>query len=232
MTTDNNYSKVLLELKTKYEQTLAELEAQTNQLKTKLNSLSPLIENPALGADILSILQDASDSITPTATNSASTVIETVEPKTKSKSQKAAPKASTSTSKKSTSTSKKPPSQAKTKKTPQKKNTGRSSSTKLPMKKPYDQMTKMDAIEKFMQGNPGKVIHTDNLIKELFGELSQEQHKAERGRMKTAMYRGVRLKRWIKVPKKQMCFVYESHLAAESKKATTTKTQKSRKKTK
>ncbi|BDM83661.1 hypothetical protein [Acaryochloris marina] len=146
MTTDNNYSKVLLELKTKYEQTLAELEAQTNQLKTKLNSLSPLIENPALGADILSILQDASDSITPTATNSDSTVVETVKPRTKSKSQKAAPKTSTSTSKKSTSTSKKPPSQAKTKKTPQKKNTGRSSSTKLPMKKPYDQMTKMDAI--------------------------------------------------------------------------------------
>lgn len=230
MTTDHKYSKILLELKIKYEQTLAELEAQTNQLKNKLNSLGPLIENPALGADILSILQDASDSLTPTVPNSASTVVETIKPKTEGKSQKAVPKTSSSTSNKQSSTSKKSSSQAKTKKTPQK-NIGRSSSTKLPMKKPYDQMTKMDAISHIMEKNPGKVMHTDELIMELFGELSPQQHKAERSRMKSAMYTGCKDKRWKKVPKKQMCYVFESHLKTESNKSSPAKTQKSHQKT-
>ena len=97
------------------------------------------------------------------------------------------------------------------------------------MKKPYDQMTKMDAISQIMEKNPGKVMHTDDLIMELFGELSSEQHKAERGRMKSAMYIGCKDKRWKKVPKKQMCYVFESHLKTEPKKSSSPKTQKSRK---
>ena len=64
MTTDNRYSKVLLELETRYQQKLAELEAQASQLKTKLTSLDTLIEDPLLGSDILSILQGESDSLT------------------------------------------------------------------------------------------------------------------------------------------------------------------------
>ncbi|MGR3278884.1 hypothetical protein ACSYAD_27850, partial [Acaryochloris marina NIES-2412] len=61
MAADNKYSEVLFELKTHYQETLAELEAQASQLKTKLTSLDTLIEDPLLGTDILSFLQGEAD---------------------------------------------------------------------------------------------------------------------------------------------------------------------------
>lgn len=89
MAADNKYSTVLLELKTHYQETIAELEAQTSQLKTKITSLDTLIEDPLLGSDILSVLQGEADSLT--SMEPASKAAKAVEPKAKSK--KTAPKA-------------------------------------------------------------------------------------------------------------------------------------------
>nr|WP_012166574.1 hypothetical protein [Acaryochloris marina]ABW31572.1 hypothetical protein AM1_A0063 [Acaryochloris marina MBIC11017] len=261
MAADNKYSTVLLELKTHYQETLAELEAQTTQLKTKITSLDTLIEDPLLGSDILSILQGEADSIDSEAPDS--TVTNTVEPKAKSKKttqkaaskkksatpkkpastaktkgtvepkaeatpKKAAPKASPSSGKRKSSTPKKAVSQATAKKKNQKKTSSPSSSV-LTMNKPYDQMKKIDAITQIMQENPGKVMHYDDLIVRLFGELSKDDQKAERGRIKAAMYQGAKNNLWKKanVP---MCYIYDPSLQAESK-ATNSKAQKSRKKT-
>ncbi|MGR3279819.1 hypothetical protein ACSYAD_32710, partial [Acaryochloris marina NIES-2412] len=93
MTTDNKYSEVLLELKTHYQQTLAELEAQTSQLKTKITSLDTLIEDPLLGSDLLSILQGEADSLASKAPDATSkeTVKTKAEAKTKKTTQKASP---------------------------------------------------------------------------------------------------------------------------------------------
>ena len=263
MVTDNKYSTVLLELKTHYQETLAKLEAQASQLKTKITSLDALIDDPLLGSDILSILQGEADSIESEAPDS--TVANTVEPKAKSKKstqksaskkkstppkkpastaktmekvkpevdaeatpKKTAQKASPSSGKRKSSTPKKAVSQATAKKKSQKK-TSSSSSSVLTMNKPYDQMKKIDAITQIMQENPGKVMHYDDLIVRLFGELSKDDQKAERGRIKAAMYQGAKNNLWKKanVP---MCYIYDPSLKAESK-ATTSKTQKSRKKT-
>ncbi|KAI9129159.1 hypothetical protein [Acaryochloris sp. CCMEE 5410] len=300
MAADNKYSKVLLELKTHYQETLAELEAQTTQLKTKITSLDTLIEDPLLGSDILSILQGEADSIDSEAPDS--TVANTVEPKAKSKKttqkaaskkkstppkkpvstaktkgtvkpvvdatatpKKAAQKASPSSGKRKSPTSKKSASapkstqkvepkaeatspqvaqKASSKKSSTSKNTSsqnkakktkrqgrRSSSTVLKMNKPYDKMTKIDAISKIMQENPGKVMHTDDLSLILFGKLTPEQHKAERARMKTLMYRGVDQNRWLKVPKKQMRYVFESSRNVGPTESGSSKNQKSQKKT-
>lgn len=300
MATDNNYSKVLLELKTKYEQTLAELETHTNQVKARLTSLDTLIEDPLLSSDLLTVLQGEADSLTSEAPGS--TVARTEEPKAKSK--KTTPKAA---SKKKSATSKKPASTAKTKETVKpkieaeatpkkaaqktspssgkrksqtskkaalaptstkkvepkaeatspkvaqkasspkssspkttasqdkakktKRQGRRSSSSVLKMNKPYDKMTKIDAISKIMQENPGRVMHTDDLSLILFGKLTPEQHQAERARMKTLMYRGVDQNRWLKVPKKQMCYVFESSRNVGPTESGTSKNQKSQKKT-
>ncbi|MGR3280201.1 hypothetical protein ACSYAD_34690, partial [Acaryochloris marina NIES-2412] len=165
----------------------------------------------------------------PTSKKSASAPKDTkkVEPKAAANSKKAAPKASPSSGKRKSSTPKKAASQAVAKKESQKK-TSSSSSSVLTMNKPYDQMKKIDAITQVMHENPGKVMHYDDLIMRLFGELSKDDHKAERGRIKAAMYQGAKNNLWKKanVP---MCFIYDPSLKAESK-ASTTKAQKSRKK--
>ncbi|UJB72551.1 hypothetical protein HRE53_28565 (plasmid) [Acaryochloris sp. 'Moss Beach'] len=305
MATDNKYSEVLLELKTHYQQTLAELEAQINQLKTKITSLDTLIEDPLLGSDILSILQGEAGSMPSEASNSKAA--DTVEPKAESKPKKTAPKAASkkksatpkkpastpktkgkveskaeatpkkvaqkaspssgkrkspaskktasapkdtkkvepkaeekpkivapkashSSSQKQSSASKKAASQTETKKKNQKK-PSQSSSSPLKMNKPYDQMNKTKAIAQILQENPGKVMHTDDLSLILFGKLTPEQHQAERARMKTTMYRGVDQNRWNKVPKKNMCYVYDPSKNVGPTNSDTTKGQKSRKKT-
>ena len=74
-------------------------------------------------------------------------------------------------------------------------------------------------------------MHTNDLSFMLFGDLTPEQLKAERARMKTTMYRGVDQDRWNKVPKKQMCYIYEPSKNTGSAKPGETKAQKSKKKT-
>ena len=298
MTSDNKYSKVLLELKTRYQQTLTNLETQTSQLKTKITSLDTLIEDPLLGSDLFSILQGELDSLTSATPATDSKTTQTVkpkaeakpkktppkaspssgkrkpsasqksasspkstktgEPKSKAKSKGAAPKASPSTpkrptsapkttekvepkaettqkaspssSKKKSATPKKPASQAATKKKNQKKSSGSSSSI-LTMNKPYDQMKKIDAITKIMHENSGKVMHNDDLILQLYGELSGDVLKAERGRIKAAMYQGAQNDRWEKDPNVKACYIYKPSLNTKPAKSNTTKGQKSRKKT-
>ena len=299
MVTDNKYSTVLLELKTHYQETLAELEAQATQLKTKITSLDTLIEDPLLGSDILSILQGEADSIDSEVPDS--TVANTVEPKAKSKKttqkaaskkkpatpkkpastaktegtvelkaeaeatpKKAVPKASPSsgkrkspTSKKSasapntskkvepkveatspkvaqktssqkSSTPKKTASQEKTKKT--QKSAGSSSSNSLKMNKPYDQMNKIDAITQIMKEQSGNLVHMDDLILKLYGELSGDELKVERKRMHNTMYQGTQQNRWRKDPKVPMSYIFEKKSQAKPKESKTTKNQKSPKK--
>ena len=303
MATNNKYSTVLLELKTHYQETLAELEAQTSQLKTKITSLDTLIEDPLLGSDILSILQGESDSLTSEAP--ASIAADTVEPKAKSKktapkaaskkkpatpkksaptakpsgtvetkaeatpkkaaqkaspssgkrksqtskksasapkstqkvepkaeatSKKVAPKASSTSSKKKSATPKKAISQTAAKKEKSQKKTSSTSSSSLTMNKPYDQMNKIDAISQIMQENPGKVMHNDDLIFIIFGELSGDELKAERKRMYKTMYDGTKQNRWIKSPNVPMSYIFEENSQVKPKESKKTKTQKSSKK--
>ncbi|MGR3279514.1 hypothetical protein ACSYAD_31085 [Acaryochloris marina NIES-2412] len=303
MAADNKYSEVLLELKTHYQETLAELEAQASQLKTKIASLDKLIEDPLLGSDILSILQGEADSLT--STESASKVADTVEPKAKSKktapkaaskkksstpqksastaktsgtvetkaeatpkkaaqkaspssgkrksqtskksasapkstqkvepkaeatSKKVAPKASSTSSKKKSATPKKAISQTAAKKEKSQKKTSSTSSSSLTMNKPYDQMNKIDAISQIMQENPGKVMHNDDLIFIIFGELSGDELKAERNRMYKTMYDGTKQNRWIKSPNVPMSYIFEENSQVKPKESKKTKTQKSSKK--
>ncbi|MGR3278735.1 hypothetical protein ACSYAD_26950, partial [Acaryochloris marina NIES-2412] len=148
-----------------------------------------------------------------------------VEPKAEATSPKVAQKASS----KKSSTSKKTPSQEKTKKT--QKQTGRSSSSSPKMNKPYDQMSKIDAITQILKEQAGKLVHMDDLILKLYGELSGDELKVERKRMHNTMYQGTQQNRWIKSPNESMSYVFEDNSQVKPKESKTTKAQKSRKKT-
>nr|WP_249370269.1 hypothetical protein [Acaryochloris marina] len=98
------------------------------------------------------------------------------------------------------------------------------------MNKPYDQMNKIDAISQIMQENPGKVMHNDDLIFIIFGELSGDELKAERNRMYKTMYDGTKQNRWIKSPNVPMSYIFEENSQVKPKESKKTKTRKSPKK--
>jgi hypothetical protein len=70
----------------------------------------------------------------------------------------------------------------------------------FPLLPAYQGKSKLDAIGTVLEKNQGKVVHQDDIIKELYGDLSPEALKVERLRMKTAMYQGVNKKLWQKAP--------------------------------
>jgi hypothetical protein len=65
----------------------------------------------------------------------------------------------------------------------------------------YQGKSKLDAIATVLEENQGKVVHQDDIIQELYGELSPEALKVERLRMKAALRQGVKKKLWQKSPK-------------------------------
>jgi hypothetical protein len=70
----------------------------------------------------------------------------------------------------------------------------------LTMHKDFDGLSKIDAVLKVMNENAGKVINVDDIIERLYGQLSLADYKAEKGRMKDVMNRGVKGGLWRKAP--------------------------------
>ncbi len=91
----------------------------------------------------------------------------------------------------------------------------------LPLQPPYVGMSKIDAVSKIMQEQPGKILHVDDLIHALFGDLSLEDLKAERQRMKSVMTQGIKSGRWVKVKTVPSSYVIDS--VVEPQKATPSK---------
>lgn len=71
----------------------------------------------------------------------------------------------------------------------------------LPLLPEYEGMKKLDAIGLVLEKYLGEVLHHDTIIQTLYGDLSPEDLKAERVRIKTALLTGVKNKRWDKAPK-------------------------------
>jgi hypothetical protein len=66
--------------------------------------------------------------------------------------------------------------------------------------KDFNGLSKIDAVLKVMNENTGKVVNVDDIIERLFGQLSFAEYKAEKGRMKDVMNRGVKGGLWRKAP--------------------------------
>lgn len=67
----------------------------------------------------------------------------------------------------------------------------------LPM---YQGKSKLNAIGTVLEENQGRMIHQDEIIQKLYGELNPQALKIERLRMKTALLQGVKKKFWQKAP--------------------------------
>lgn len=98
---------------------------------------------------------------------------------------------------------------------------------KLAMSVDFDGLSKIEAVERVFKDNVGKVLHIEDVIERLYGNLSASELKAERIRMKDVMARGTRRGMWAKVDKVPLSYILES--AGEAKK-TTTKARKVTKK--
>ncbi|NCJ08364.1 hypothetical protein GS597_17995 [Synechococcales cyanobacterium C] len=82
----------------------------------------------------------------------------------------------------------------------------------LPMRPAYVGLSKIDAVAKVMQERAGKILHVDDIIFELFGELDAADLKAERVRTKNVMIRGVNVGRWVKVKNVPSSYVVDTVL--------------------
>ncbi len=92
----------------------------------------------------------------------------------------------------------------------------RKSLTLLPA---YAELTKRDAIAQVLTASSGKVMHQDTIIKSLYGDLSPEELKEERVRIKTALLTGVKDQKWQKASAPSSYFIKAAASGAKSKKS-------------
>ncbi len=78
---------------------------------------------------------------------------------------------------------------------PEKPASKRNSLTLLPA---YQGLQKLEAIAQVLKANAGQEVTIDSVVQTLYGDLSPAEHKAERFRMKTAMFQGVKKGFWQK----------------------------------
>jgi hypothetical protein len=90
----------------------------------------------------------------------------------------------------------------------------RKSLTLLPA---YAELSKGDAIAQVLGQYPGEVLHQDTIIQALYGDLSLEELKAERTRIKTALLTGVKDGKWQKAFEPSSYFIKAPATAAKPK---------------
>jgi hypothetical protein len=87
----------------------------------------------------------------------------------------------------------------------------------LPLLPSFEGMTKLEAIESVLKKYSGEVLHHDTIIQNLYGDLSPEEIKAERVRIKTALLGGVKNKKWQKASVASSYFLPETSAQAKAK---------------
>jgi hypothetical protein len=87
-----------------------------------------------------------------------------------------------------------------------------SSLTKTPMLPEYQNLTKVQAVEKLLQDNQGSILHVDYIIRALYGDLDAEAIKAEKPRMYDTLSQGTDKGLWDKVPEQASCYTIDLKL--------------------
>lgn len=87
----------------------------------------------------------------------------------------------------------------------------------LPLLPSFQGLTKLEAIESVLNKYRGEVLHHDTIIQNLYGELSPEEIKAERVRIKTALLGGVKNKKWQKASVASSYFLPDTSAPTKSK---------------
>jgi hypothetical protein len=183
---------LLISLKSQYEFALTEASSKAVYLREQLAHVNALLLNQLLPSSPLKPLQAQVEAIPPLA---VSAQIETVKEK---------PVLTPSTVTESISTPdsatvSKPPAQ----KRPSTKGASKgekvaSKRNSLPLLPAYQGLLKLDAIAQALEAEREREVSIDAVVQTLYGNLSAAEHKAERLRMKTALFQGVKKGLWQK----------------------------------
>ena len=86
------------------------------------------------------------------------------------------------------------------------------SAIKTPMKAEYHHLTKIQAVEKLLQENQGKILTVEYIIWSLYGDMDAEAVKAEKPRIYDTLGQGTDKGMWEKVPDQPACYTYKLSL--------------------
>lgn len=77
---------------------------------------------------------------------------------------------------------------------------------KHPLLPQYEHLSKSEAVEKLLQEEAGNILHIDDIIRYLYGELATPTFKAEKNKLYNTLNQGIGKGLWNKVPGKPSCY--------------------------
>ncbi|NJR56477.1 MAG: hypothetical protein HC768_19155 [Acaryochloris sp. CRU_2_0] len=209
----SSLSDHLVVLRDHYQELLTEQESKALHLREQLTHISGLLSDlPVLTPEI-----NASPDLALKAELTPEPVAKSV----------AKPSRTSSKSK-----GRKPSAQPKSSGKPTKSSSRKGSAIILPLLPRFVGMSKIEAVGQILQDNAGQVLHMDQIITALVGELNEADLKAERSRIKDTLYKGAIQERWVKLKDQKQSYTLDKKLlktSSDSKpKGSSKKTTKSR----
>ncbi|KJH69616.1 hypothetical protein [Aliterella atlantica] len=83
---------------------------------------------------------------------------------------------------------------------------------KTPLLPQYQHLTRSEAVEKLLQENIGTILHTDYIVRSLYGNLEPEAFKVEKQRLYETLGKGIAKGLWDKVPDQPGCYTVDIKL--------------------
>ncbi len=87
-----------------------------------------------------------------------------------------------------------------------------STTLRTPLLPQYQRLTKFQAVEHLLEEKAGSILHVDWIVRAIHGELSEDLHQGEKGRMSQTLSDGVKQKLWDKVPGEVGCYTHDLKL--------------------
>jgi hypothetical protein len=76
---------------------------------------------------------------------------------------------------------------------------------KQPLRPQYEHLSKSEAVEKLLQEEAGNILHIDDIIRYLYGELETLAFKTEKNKLYNTLNQGIEKGLWDKVPGRSGC---------------------------
>lgn len=93
---------------------------------------------------------------------------------------------------------------------------------KTPLLPQYQHFSRSAAVEKLLQENIGTILHTDYIVRSLYGNLEPEVFKVEKQRLYKTLGKGVSKGLWDKVPDQPGCYTIDLKLVEREVQSTKT----------
>jgi len=108
-------------------------------------------------------------------------------------------------------------------------NGSKASQIKTPLLPQYQHLTRSEAVEKLLQENIGTILHTDYIVRSLYGNLEKEAFKVEKQRLYETLGKGIAKGLWDKIPDQPGCYTIDLKLVDKEEKSSPTSHQQAAK---